>query len=179
MNAAIITAALALVSARGPYEVEVRGEIRTVKVGPTTRAALITEDETYVLAARRPGLDEELHNLEGATIQVHGYRDASLRPPGVDVLVEDYEIVDVGDGRVPRIGQLATLTRGEEILLLFVDAAGRADVLPESWKKRMTEHVGAKMWILGRRGDDGAFTPTRFRILRSGASQATPPKGSR
>jgi len=174
MSSTIFALTLAL-AAEGPYEAEIVGEIRVVKVGPSTRAALLADDATHVLAARRPGLAEELKNLEGARVEVMGYRDASLRPPGVDFLVEAYEILDVGDGRVPRIGRLAVLDLEGEVRLLFVDEAGKADLLPVSWKKRMLEHVGAKMWILGRRDDHGAFTPTRFRILRSSAARATPP----
>ena len=169
----ILFALSAAPAAAGPYEVELRGEIRTVKAGPTTRAALIVDDDTHVLAARRPDLEEELRNLDGATVVVAGYRDDALRPPGVDVLVETYAIVDVGDGRVPRLGRLAALVLDGETKLLFVDEAGRADILPESWKKRMLEHVGAKLWILGRRAKDGSYTPTRFQILRSTA-QETP-----
>lgn len=175
LHPVLIALTLSAASARGPYEVELRGEVRVVKVGPTTRAALLAEDETHVLAARREGLEEELHNLEGTTVTVVGYRDASLRPPGVDLVVEDYEIVDAGDGRVPRIGRLATLSLEGEVRLLFVDEAGRADLLPESWKKRMLEHVGAKLWILGRRGEGGGFVPTRFRILRSTSARGTRP----
>lgn len=170
----LIIALSSAAAAAGPYEVELRGEVRTVKVGPTTRAALMVDDDTHVLAARRADLEQELQNLDGATVVVAGYRDDGLRPPGVDLLVEVYEIVDVGDGRVPRLGRLAALALDGDTKLLFVDEAGRADVLPESWKKRMLRHVGAKLWILGRRGDDGRYTPTRFKILRSTATEGTP-----
>jgi hypothetical protein len=174
VNVASILVACSAALAAGPDRVEQRGEIRTVKVGPSTRAALVQGDDTKVLAARRPGLDEELQNLDGATVVVKGYRDPGLRPPGTDLVVESYEILDVGDGRVPRLGRLAVLALGEETKLLFVDEAGRADVLPESWKKRMIEHVGAKLWVIGRRASDGSYTPTRFRILRAGPEDGAP-----
>jgi len=170
VNVASILFACSAALAAGPEPVEQRGEIRTVKVGPSTRAALIVGDDTTILAARRAGLDEELQNLDGATVVVTGYRDPGLRPPGADLVVESYEIVDVGDGRVPRLGRLAALAVDGETKLLFVDEAGRADVLPESWKKRMLEHVGAKLWVLGRRARDGSYTPTRFQILRARGS---------
>ncbi len=151
---------------QGPLEVELRGEIRTLRTGPETRAVLVAGDDNHVLASRLPGLEEELLNLEGVTVLVVGNRDRHLRPRGVDLLVERYTILDVGDGRVPRVGHLASLKMPDGPRLLFVDDRGQADFLPDSWNKRMATKVGSKIWILGRR-DDGAFVPTRFRILRA------------
>ncbi|NJK90118.1 MAG: hypothetical protein HC923_12520 [Myxococcales bacterium] len=158
---------------QGPIEVEMKGVLQTVKDGPSTRAVLkINDDETLVLASRRKDLEEELKNASGATVVIEGHRAKALLPPGVDLIVEDYRILDVGDGQVPRLGQLAVFDAPEGQRLLFVDETGRADLLPESWNKRMMNEVGARLWILGRR-DGRTFVPVRFRILRARAERGS------
>jgi hypothetical protein len=152
-----------------PPEVRIRGEVREVKSGASIRPALFNEHGSFVLQARRPGLGVELVRLVGATVEVVG-READ---GGADVEVDGYRLLSVGSGRVPRVGTLARLTTEDGEQLLFVDAQGRADPLPDSWVPRLKDYVGAKLWILGRR-EGLRFLPTRFQILRAAPEEAGP-----
>ena len=150
-----------------PQPIELFGEVKEASGGAGgSRALLMVEGGEYQLHAAVTPSENELKRLSGAKVRIFGITGDPRIPRGKHVLVERYEIVDVGGGVVPRIGQIAKIEIGGDTRLLFVDAAGTADLLPEGWGKKMMQHVGAKVWMVGsKNGKD--FQPQRFAILKT------------
>jgi hypothetical protein len=150
-----------------PKAIELFGEVKEASGGPGgSRALLLVEGGEYQLHALADPSVNELKRLAGAKVRIFGVTGDPRIPRGKHVLVERYEIADVGNGVVPRIGRIAKLELDGRTRLLFVDESGTADFLPEGWGKKMMQHVGAKVWMVGsRNGKD--FQPERFAILRS------------
>jgi hypothetical protein len=157
-----------------PLPVALVGQIRAAAGGPggEARILLLTKDaEEFELHAPRPQGKEELERLAGVKVRVEGFQNDPRLPRGHHVMVDGYEIVDVGEGVVPELGTIAALPVNGETRLLFVSEAGQAALLPEGWGKKMLRHVGAKVWMVGKRSGD-AYRPVRFAILRTaGASE--------
>jgi hypothetical protein len=184
MSAVVIVLALA---ATAPAEsppvgaTVVTGAVREVVAAGRTRAELKSDDgRTLVLRGFTPADDDELRRLSGAKIRARVQeKDPGLPATGGYVRVEHYEILEVGGGETPRIGLLAEITIGNERRLIFVDEQGTADLLPSGWTKKMSRHVGAKMWITGQRRGT-TFQPLKHAILRTSsrpeAGQAEPEK---
>ncbi len=151
-----------------PKTVELRGEVREVSGGKLgkSRAVLVVEDgEEYTMHGMDSATGEELTRLAGTKIEAFGLMNDPRLPRGNHVLVQRYAIVDVGKGVVPRTGVIAQMEIGGAMRLLFVDDDGRADLLPEGWGKKMSRHVGARIWMVGS-GEGASFKPLRFSILR-------------
>ncbi|MEL7370938.1 MAG: hypothetical protein AAFN74_18600 [Myxococcota bacterium] len=148
--------------------VTLQGKIREISGGPAgrTQAQLVTQNARYLLHARRFGLRGELKRLTGLVVRVRGVVGDPSVPTKDHVLVEDYEILEVGRGLVPRVGRLALLHVGDQRRLVFVDEQGQADLLPKGWSRKLNRHAGAKVWMVGHRDQDGSFRPQRFAILR-------------
>ncbi len=148
--------------------ISVQGQVREVGGGPGGRpqALLIGVDTRHVLTALDPDLRIELRRLAGAVIKVSGVVGDPRVAAKDHVLVDRYEIVEIGKGIVPRVGRLAMLQVGPQERLVFVDESGQADLLPQGWSRRMRRYAGAKVWMVGRRDKDGSFRPQRFSILR-------------
>lgn len=158
----------------GRRAVALEGKVREVGAGPggRSRAILTSATGQHELVGVTRELGAELVRLSGAVVRVEGWtQDPRLAAP-TDVLVEAYEIVDVGKGVKPRIGILAALASQGEMRLLFVDQDGRAELLPKGWGRKMKGHLGAKIWIVGG-SKDGELVPVRFSILRPGRSPET------
>lgn len=150
-----------------PEPIELVGEVKEIGAGPDgSRALLVSESGDYQLHGSAEPADAELVRLAGAKIRVYGITGDPRLPSGKHVRVERYEIVDVGGGVVPQIGHIAKIELGGRTRLLFVSEGGIADLLPEGWGKKMMQHVGAKIWMVGsRQGKE--FSPQRFAILKS------------
>ena len=162
--------------------ISVQGKVREIGGGPGGRpqALLVGADARHVLTALDPDLRIELRRLAGAVIEVSGVVGDPRVAAKDHVLVDRYEIIEIGKGIVPRVGRLAMLQVGTDRRLVFVDESGRADLLPEGWSRRMGRYAGAKVWIVGRRDKDGSFRPQRFSILRGPRKeqQRGAPKGA-
>lgn len=171
----IALALLLTVAAPADLRVEVQGQVREAKVGPTTQAVLLADDKQYRLRTYDPGVREELLRLSGAVIKVVALKQEASLPPGNELLVQRYEIVQVADGEVPQLGTLARMA--DTGVLLFVDDQGVARRLPESWNRKMARLVGARMWVVGE-AQDGLLQPTRFKVLRSPRNDGGDEKGS-
>jgi hypothetical protein len=150
-----------------PEPVELVGEVKEIGGGPDgSRALLVAEGGDYQLHGAADPADAELVRLAGAKIRIFGFTGDPRLPSGRHVRVERYEIVDVGGGVVPEMGHIAKIELGGRTRLLFVSQSGIADLLPEGWGKKMMQHVGAKVWMVGsRQGKE--FSPQRFAILKS------------
>lgn len=152
-----------------PKSVELTGQVKEVGAGGLKRSAAVlaaNDGEQYTMHAVTSEGAEELKRLAGVKIAIRGVKNDPRLPRGRHILVEHYEIVDVGKGVVPRIGVIAKVDVGGKSRLLFVDDKGRADPLPSGWSKKMTRHVGAKVWMVGV-GEGESFKPRRFSILRA------------
>jgi len=155
-----------------PLPVALVGQIRAAAGGPGggARILLLTKDaEEFELHTSRPDGKEELERLAGVKVRIDGFQNDPRLPMGHHVMVDGYEILDVGDGVVPELGTIAAFTKGGTTRLLFVNEAGQAALLPEGWGKKMLRHVGAKVWMVGKRSGE-AFRPVRFAILRTSAA---------
>lgn len=139
------------------------GKVKEVSGGPFGRGQPIlqtTGGEKLVLEGATGAKTSELLRLSGLIVSVTGKRtDVEGR-----LVVDHYEITDIGRGVRPRVGHFATIMLDGTRRMLFVDIDGQADVLPAGWTKRMLRHVGAKAWMHGTRGNK-AFQPSRFGIL--------------
>lgn len=159
-----------------PAKVELVGKIREVggglRGGP--QALLVLDDKSdRVLHGASDLDDEELRRLAGARVRVFGVENDPMMPRGNHVRVDRYEILDVGGGAVPRLGRLAELELEGKQRLVFVADDGRAELLPASWYKKMSKHVGARLWVVGDRAPGKAeLTPVRFAIIRPGPKSA-------
>ena len=152
-----------------PKPVTLVGQVRSAAGGAAGRARvlLVTKNaEEFELhtAARADG--DELERLAGVKVEVRGVRNDPRLPRGRHVMVEGYEIVDVGNGVVPELGTIASLDMNGAPRLIFVNRKGQAALLPAGWAKKMQRHVGAKIWMVGKR-DGERLRPTRFAILRA------------
>ncbi|MBI4821162.1 MAG: hypothetical protein HY791_33185 [Deltaproteobacteria bacterium] len=150
---------------QAPFTAE--GVIKEVSGGPGgTVAELRLDDGSKVALLPRGELGvEELRALATVRVRVRGERGDPAAPGGSYARVDEYEILDVGKGTVPRLGILAELEVAGEKRLAFVDQSGRADLLPKGWGQKLGGAVGAKLWMVGT-GSGESFAPTRFQILR-------------
>lgn len=154
-----------------PKAVALVGQVRASSGGPGGRARvlLVTKNaEEFELHATSPADHAELERLAGVKVEVSGVRGDPRLPRGRHVMVDRYEIKDVGSGVVPELGTIASLEVDGEPRLLFVNHRGQAALLPEGWARKMRRHVGAKIWMVGKR-DGSKLKPTRFAILRAAA----------
>lgn len=149
-----------------PKPIELLGSVKEVSGGPgKSRALLVLEGGgSYQLHGTSSPSEAELKRLSGVEVRIYGVTGDARIPRGKHVLVDRYEIVDVGKGVVPRVGRIAEIELDGATRLIFVDETGHADLLPKGWSKKMARHVGAKVWMVGRRSN-GRFTPRRFSIL--------------
>lgn len=151
-----------------PKPIKLSGAVREVSGSPGGRALLVLDDGAeFVLHGPNPGRKNELKRLSGTRVRVFGVTRDPRIPRGRHIMVERYQILDVGGGTKPRVGTLASLKVAGQDRLIFVDQQGQADMLPAGWGKKMNKHAGAKVWMVGRRASDG-FKPQRFAILRPG-----------
>ena len=163
-----LTACAMLVVASQPVSIE--GKVREVAGGPAGRpqAILVADSGHHVLFALDPAFANELRRLSGLVVRVTGVTGDPRAAAKDDILVDRYEIKEIGKGVVPRVGRLALLrVGGQQSRLVFVDERGEADLLPAGWSRKMKRHAGAKVWMVGRRDRDGSFRPQRFAILRA------------
>ncbi|MBK8014682.1 MAG: hypothetical protein IPK13_25435 [Deltaproteobacteria bacterium] len=155
-----------------PQLVEVEGTLRSMR-GPLNDTSVLMRVErsapttapNLTLHGDRQDLEVELRRLAGARVRVVGMQNDPRRPSPEHVYVERYEILDVGHNEVPRIGHLATLDLDGKARLLFVDERGLAQLLPEGWAKKLRNHAGAKIWLLGTT-IEGRLIPKKFAILK-------------
>lgn len=161
MSPAVVLA-LALL-AEAPVVLE--GKVREVAGGPAgaPQAILTVEPSRSVtLRGRTDAFDAELRHLSGFRVRVSG---EAVPNEGDTLRVQRYEILDVGDGAVPRIGIVASLQLEGQKRLLFVDPqTGAAELLPAGWTQKMAKNVGAKIWVVMDKGA-AAFRPKRWGIL--------------
>ncbi|MEM7677774.1 MAG: hypothetical protein AAF449_17390 [Myxococcota bacterium] len=172
---------IAVVGQNPPAEIRhvaLQGKIREISGGPAgrTQAQLIAPDARYILHALDPGLRGELKRLAGLVVRVRGVIGDPRAPAADHVLVQDYKILALGRGIVPRVGRLALLHVGDARRLVFVDEQGQADLLPQGWSRKLAHHAGAKVWMVGHRDNDGSFRPQRFAILRPRPEKPRPEK---
>lgn len=173
LTAPILALALALPSAPPPTAapaqpqgpVLVVGKIREVRGIPRSRAELVTEAGVHhPLHAEQLGLATELVRLAGAKVRLVTRHHPLLS--GQALMVDSYQILDVGGGQVPRLGHLAALRLKDVRRLVFVGDDGQADLLPAGWNRKLMHQVGAKLWLIGHYNREGYFRPARFAILR-------------
>jgi hypothetical protein len=153
-----------------PTPVEIIGRVREVGggSGPKPDAMMTLDDGSeIVLHGRDDAEDMELRRLAGVRVKVNGIKGDPLLPRGNHVRALRYEILDVGGGVVPRMGRIAEITLEGKARLIFVDDDGRAEMLPEGFRSKMAQHVGARVWIVGA-AERSELVPTRFAILRPG-----------
>ncbi len=158
-----------------PQAVTLQGRVRAASAGHrgAARVLLVTKNaEEFELHTPNRAEHKELERLAGVTVRIRGYKGDSRLPRGRHIMVNRYEILDVGAGKVPELGIIAALDIDGKSRLLFVSEAGQATLLPNGWARKMKRHVGAKIWMVGKR-KNGQLKPTRFAILRSAAH---PPK---
>jgi hypothetical protein len=152
-----------------PEPVSLVGQVRAAAGGGAGRARvlLVTKNaEEFEIHASDRGDAAELERLAGVKVKVRGIKNDPRLPRGRHVMVEGYEIVDVGKGVVPELGTIASLETSQGAKLLFVNEMGQAALLPDGWAKKMSRHVGAKIWMVGQRKGD-RLRPKRFAILRA------------
>jgi hypothetical protein len=150
------------------------GKVREVMSGSGGRpqAVLQLEDKTELVLHGRDQIgSSELIHLAGVKVKIFGVKGDPLLPRGNHVRVDRYEILDIGDGVVPRMGHLAVLEISGKDRVLFVDDSGRAELLPEGYTTKMIKNAGARVWMVGTR-DKSELVPTRFSILRPAPSAA-------
>ncbi len=151
-----------------PSSVTLTGKVREQRSGPGGRIepTLVTSGRRqYILHGRDDASRKELLRLSGTKIRVDGSAILGTTSPKRHIHVDRYQIIDVGGGKQPRVGILASLTLKGKARMVFVDERGQADLLPRKWGTRMARHVGAKMWMLGTKTARG-FRPGRYAILR-------------
>ncbi len=168
---AVAIAFAALITSAGPslaHGQDTRvGTIREVVGGPSSRAELAAEDgATYVLIGKTADDEAELKRLAGVKVRLHGVAAASSK-----MMVEHFEILDIGGGVVPKLGVIAELAGDKR--LLFVDEAGSAAFLPAGFTAKLKDQVGAKVWVVGTPKGD-SLRVSRFAILRPRAPAAPP-----
>lgn len=154
-----------------PKPVELVGQVRAAASGPGGRARvlLVTKDAAeHELHTAATADHAELERLAGVRVRIKGISGDPRIPRGRHVLVDGYEIVDVGEGVVPELGTVAELELNGKPRLLFVNDKGQAALLPKGWATKMRRHVGAKLWMVGKR-KGAELRPTRFAILRAAA----------
>lgn len=158
-----------------PKPIELSGKVREASNLPGKSQAVLTLDsgEEWVLHATSDDLRQELVRLAGTKVALSGLHGDPRFPRGNHALVERYQIVDAGNGQVPRVGLLASIELDGKTRLLFVDDGGQAETLPEGWNDKMRRHVGAKLWIVGTKVGE-KFTPTRYALLRTKAVAPAP-----
>jgi hypothetical protein len=153
-----------------PKPVELVGKVKEVGGGPAGRAqaVLSLDDGTeWVLYSADPEAQGELVRLSGVRAHIRGTLGDPRLPGNNAVMVQRYQIVDIGKGVVPRIGHLASLQLDGKTRLLFVDEEGTAELLPDGYAEKLMKQVGAKLWMVGNKSGE-RFQPMRFAILRSG-----------
>lgn len=151
-----------------PVKMDAAGKVHEAQSGEggKSQAALTLDDGTeLVLHGHDDADDAELMRLAGVRVKIFAIKGDPLLPRGNHVRVDRYEIVDVGNGVVPRVGRIASLELNGTTRLLFVDDQGHADLLPAGFAKKMQPSVGARAWMIGTK-EKGDFVPTRFSILR-------------
>lgn len=182
MRTLLITLALSL-AASPAFAAESRivtGKVRDVAAGIAGKpAAELKTDDGKTLILRGYGAEEdgELLRLGGMKIRAHVIEgDSGLPATGGYVRVAHYEIVDVSGAGAPKIGVLARLEVDGKERLIFVAEDGTAELLPQGWNRKMAQHVGSKMWMIGSK-KGGTFSPSRHGILRprSGAAPGAAP----
>lgn len=152
-----------------PEAVQLEGQVRAAAGGPAGRARvlLVTKNaEEYELHATAKADHAELERLAGVKVRIRGVQGDPRLPRGRHVMVDGYDIVDVGAGVVPSLGTIASLEMNGKARLLFVSEDGQAALLPEGWARKMQRHVGAKIWMVGKL-EAGKLRPKRFAILRA------------
>lgn len=151
-----------------PVKIDAIGKVREVKSGeggaPQAVLELADVGEMVLHGLDDKG-DAELMRLAGVRVRIYGVKGDPTLPRGNHVRVDRYEIVDVGNGVVPRIGRIAAIELHGTTRIVFVDDQGQADLLPAGFTKKMQANVGARAWMIGSK-DKGDFIPTRFSILR-------------
>lgn len=152
-----------------PKDVSLSGQVRAASGGHGGRARvlLVTRNaEEFELHATSKADHAELERLAGVQVRVRGVQGDPRLPHGRHVMVEGYDILDVGKGIVPVLGTIASLEEGGKARLLFVGEDGQAALLPAGWARKMQRHVGAKVWMVGKT-EGGHIKPSRFAILRA------------
>jgi hypothetical protein len=151
-----------------PEERVLVGKVREV-AGPGDQAmAMLDPDDAsgeWTLHPQDPEDRQELVRLAGTRVRLRGVVGDPRLERGRHLLVRRYQLLEVAGKEAPRLGQLASLEVGGKERLLFVGEDGVADLLPEGWGRKMKQHVGAKLWMVGER-KGAAFQPLRFGILR-------------
>lgn len=158
----------------GARALELTGTIREAAggIGGKARALLKTDDgKSFEVHGSTDTRQEELRRLSSVKVKLWGVTGDPRIPAGDHLLVERYEILDVGGGVVPRVGKIALLSMNGKEHLIFVDKSGHADLLPSGWSKKMKQHVGAKVWMVGT-GSGAKFKPTKFSVLKTRTSSA-------
>lgn len=173
-----LPALTAVAEAEEPAPFVAEGKIREVTGPGRSRAMLVTDDKrSFTLESASAGLREELVRLSGVRVRLRAQARAEGTPEGVPLQVEAYDILDVGGGVVPTVGQIALLETSTERRLVFVTEDGRASLLPKTWTDRLVSHVGAKIWLVGQREKD-ELRVKRFSILRVPARGGAPKASS-
>lgn len=154
-----------------PKPVALVGKVRAASGGAAGRARvlLVTKNaEEFELHTAVRADHQELERLAGVSVKIQGVKGDPRLPRGRHVLVEDYTIVDVGNGVVPQLGVIAALEIKGASRLIFVGEDGQAALLPKGWATKMQRHVGAKLWMVAKT-KNGVLKPKRFAILRAAA----------
>lgn len=131
------------------------GRVLVSGVDPSSMTVLQSDGEPAV--ALVGAMEPELRRLQGATLRVGGTPERGSVAPGGALDVSSYEVLEI-DGMAPRVGILVRegaryrLQGGDTTMLVGVpDALARSE--------------GAKVWIIGRAGEDG-LTVQSYGVIR-------------
>lgn len=156
-----------------PEPIIVQGKVHAASGGAAGRARvlIITKNaEEYELHTPEVPAHNELERLAGVTVKIQGYQGDPRLPRGRHVMVNSYEILDVGNGVRPELGVIAEIQIEDKSRLIFVNEDGQAALLPEGWARKMQQLVGAKLWMVSKK-KEGGIRPSRFAILRAGPTR--------
>ncbi len=149
-----------------PQPVDHTGELKETGGGPMGPRPLFIRDDGQKFLVNGPGtIKEELLRLSGVKVHLYGVMNDPRVPRG-QFWVEKYQIVDVGGGNKPHVGQLALLNSGKKETFIFVTESGLAYPLPQGWVKKRKLTAGSKLWIISQTGE--VFKPVRYARLRNG-----------
>lgn len=164
LEVALLTTTLAATPA---HTNALMGSVRVVGSGPNRQVVLTADGKDTSLVGN---FLDELGHLSGSKVEILGHWD------GVNMRVEGYRIVDVGQGAKPLVGTLVNLPGGAGSLAL---ADGEGEPVPLSLNAGSLEHLqtqlGAKIWVFGKKLLSGELRVARFGILREPVGRAAPP----
>lgn len=125
---------------------DVTGRVAVVGAEPMTMVVVQTEEGAQVELVGP--LAPDLRRLQGARVRVRGRAGTGMLPRGRAVEVTGYEVLDI-EGERPHVG---TLIRLDGSLAL---KSGAGELRIEGAPADLGQHVGARIWIVGRASGGG------------------------